>query len=70
MDGKEWEKIKIADRLAARQEWHADPEFARQFFATWGAGEGACILGAECLTDDPDKAHWIPGEDPLCVNFD
>lgn len=71
MTGEEWEQIKIADRLAARQQWQADPEIARAFYATWGVGEGAAIdwEGSGPLTEK-DEPRWVPGVDPQPVELD
>ena len=71
MTAEEWEKIKVADRLAARREWHADPEIARTFYPLRGAGEGAAIdwesSGPFAKAAEP---RWVPGVDPRPVELD
>lgn len=71
MTGEEWEQIKVADRHAARREWHADPGFSRAFFATWGPGEGAALHLEESVPlAREDEPQWVPGEDPRPAELD
>ena len=70
MTAEQWEQIKIADRHAARLEWQADPAFVRSFFASWGPGGSPGMEGAESFEEASTRSHYLPGQDPVPVEWD